>query len=428
MRGWLSLFLAMAACSPPPPPCNNFGRPIAEGSDAGAQIAVTGKPFEVTLSQFRFSSCGPGSTVDDVFTEVLDPLNRKVEHTHDTPTSFSMFQTRISFTPTLPGSYHLSARFEPSLGTAQADVQVAENRSTAPSTMLSLGTRCSALEVTASALVLCLTASPPTLRVYRGDALLQTFDADEFASAGAAVWTSRLGVVTRRLDVGGALPLGMALSLDVSCPPSTFPCPTMGQVVGALLAREDTAVAITSGEVATKVRVVSGMLVQEFRGSASPLGPGFESVVYPREPLDALLVATSQSPNNGTAGKTCALTLRPAAPPLCASAGRVDVLGADATGIWSRDDRTLRHQRLEADGGVVTSSLALPGMPHPAPGRHYQSTPVLFSTGNIVVPRWSPDGVSLESYDVPPGFILMQSSATTVRAQHPDGRQILFTR
>ena len=59
---------------------------------------------------------------------------------------------------------------------------------------------------------------------------------------------------------------------------------------------------------------------------------------------------------------------------------------------------------------------------------HYPSTPSFVSGGRSFVPRLGPAGISLESYLLPTGFFLKPSSATTVRAEHTDGRQMLFTR
>ena len=59
--------LWVVACGPPPDPCGNsgtggfggsFGFADAGGSGELPPIGASGKPFEVTLTQFRFSTCG----------------------------------------------------------------------------------------------------------------------------------------------------------------------------------------------------------------------------------------------------------------------------------------------------------------------------------------------------------------------------------
>ena len=77
-------------CSPPPAPPIQCGSvvPPDDNADAGNpvfKLVVIGKPLVLTFSVRQADGCGPDSGVE-VFTEVLDPSNQKVDHTHTPPT------------------------------------------------------------------------------------------------------------------------------------------------------------------------------------------------------------------------------------------------------------------------------------------------------------------------------------------------------
>ena len=422
MRGCLILLsLWVVACGPPGlMPCNTGGSGFGGGTggfaggDGARQVGLPGKQLKISLTIPRFVSCGPGSISDEVVTEVLDPSNRKVEHTHLGPTQISggsAFATTLSFTPQTAGSYHLSARFEPSIGSVQVDVDVAIDRTSAPSRLLSLGTTCSALEVTDGGLVLCL-APGDSLKVFRDDLLLQSMDADDFAVAGAQVWTTRLGVVKRHSDLGGPMPLGVTLTRA-----------TLLTEVGTLLARETEALLVTPGG-AIKLVVAAGALVEQSRlsyGVASPF------TVLPREDLSEVVLVGSR--------QQCALRFAGAGATACGPSGvdfRGQLRGSDASGVWTWDTFNLvstTFRGASLDGGFSATSLALPEQPVPFDvlPRHFQSTPVFAAGGFQLVPKVGPGGIVFEAYDVGPGFTLQPGSSTTVRAQHSDGRQKLFT-
>lgn len=428
----MALALGVVACGPTPnPPCNGgtggfgtggfgaaggFGGTGGFGGGTGGPLlGVAGKPFEVTLTQFRLVTCGPGSTVDEVITEVFDPDNRKVAHTHTPVTTDFQFSTTISFTPTVAGSYHLSARFEPSIGTAQVDVQITANRTNAPSTMVTTANvDCAALEVTQSGLVLCLKEANNELLVYRNNALLQTVSADDFAVAGSIIWTTRLGIVKRFVEATSGAPLTGALFKD-----------TYVNTIGTLLARETEAVLSTNSETVA-VRLENGSLIEDGRFSLTKLQPA-AMVAGP----DLSLMIIHGNSLAGEAGNICT-TPRTSTYPACRFASRVAVLGADNTGIWSHDDVGLRHDAISGgpDGGIRTTRMVLPGLPfdvEPLP-RHFESTPILSVNNQAFLPSIGADGITLEAYDVEAGFTVKPSSSRTVRLQHTDGRQKLITR
>ncbi|MBS1152836.1 MAG: hypothetical protein H6Q89_4534, partial [Myxococcaceae bacterium] len=224
----------------------------------------------MTLGVPSFLPCGNVRGADELFTEVLDPLNHPVPHTRTEPMTETVPSTQLTFTPVLPGNHHLRARFEPAIGTAQLEVLAVVEHPGPPAKTYALGAQCTALEVMPSGLVLCLTSSDQ-LRVYRDDGLLQTLDADDFATIGAVVWTTRLGVIQRRVESGGATPLGAELSFDTS----------LGNP-GTLLATASEAVLITR-EATVRVRLGTGVLLEAARVA---IGAGSRGVVQPCAGLD----------------------------------------------------------------------------------------------------------------------------------------------
>ncbi len=416
MRGcFLVLAVGVLACGGPTvPPCNGQGFGGSFGNDEAASlgaVATIGKRFEVAMAVVSLTACGTQRPADEVITEVLDPLNRKVEHTNSGIAPNSQSTTKISFTPTMLGSYHLSARFEPSVGTSQTDVQTAVDRSSAPAKTYALKIECAALEVMASGLVLCLTKTG-SLRIYRDDALLQTLAANDFAIAGNVVWTTRSGTVERWVEQVGMPPLGSKVAIQIQ-----------DTSTGTLLARENDAILVTS-QLTVKLRY-TGVLAEVGRVW---IAMGNRFVVHRNPELDRLLFVAHSNLGNDLA-KTCTTPVpNPSMLPMC-STTNADVLGADSSGVWLHDTVGLQHTRLDADGGVVSAAMVLRGVPkRTSLSAHYESTPGFVLGTQGFVPLRGMNGISLEAYELEPGFVLMPSSSTSVRLQHPDGRQKLFAR
>lgn len=412
--GFVVLMLGVVACGPPPGEMCNSGGTGGTGGFGGAggggfgPIGATGRPLTVTVSQARAFTCGKVIVADEVITEVLDPLNHKVEHSHSAPVSSDPFSTTLTFTPSRPGTYHLTARFEPSLGTTQRDVQVAADRSGA-ARRIDTGVACEAFEELPSGLVLCLT-SDRKLRVLRDGGVLQTLPADDFAVVGSTVWTTNGRELQRRVEAAGATPLSLTDTIDSA----------VNLTDGTLFATDGEALLITSYE---SVKVARD-------GGAPAHGSGREdrSIAIASPGLDALLVVASGPSGTFSGTRLCSLRFEPVMTPPCRNIGLLEVLGADATGLWSADDFGLRHDTFAADGGVATDLLALPGRPQVRPSRHFQSTPVFESNGRMIVPRFGPEGITLDGYDAIEGFTFMPGSGTVLRAQDAAGHQQLFTR
>lgn len=384
--------LGVVGCGPQPMPCGStgtggFGAAGPGGGFGGAgggstqPLGLVGKPMTVELAIPQLVTCGPGSTADDVTTEVLDPGNRPVAHTHG-PVKSTMvlsfgfqqpgFGVDVTFTPLTSGSHHLAARFEPSLGSAQLDVDVAADRTGAPSKTLSLGVTCAALEVLPSGLTLCLDDNDRLLLFRDEMSLMQTVDADDFVAVGDKVWTTRFGLVKRWLDVGGPTPLAGALGRD-----------TLLAERGTLVATEDTALFVaTSGVV--KLRATANALVEDAR-VYPPLIQGW--VLYATPNPAHLLIATG---SNFGGGQLCSVVVVNDAVAECMPFAST-LLGADETGLWVNAGDSLSHYRWQgaADGGALArTSLVFHGLPlTPVPPRHFPATPALEVGGRNVVPK-----------------------------------------
>jgi hypothetical protein len=405
--GFVLLMLGAVGCGPPPLPLCEFtddGGGFESADAGGVPIRFSGQPLTVAVSLPRFFSCEKRNVADEVLTEVLDPFNRKVAHTHSAPVSSGAFTTTLTFTPLTPGTYHLTARFEPSLGTAQQDVHVATLRA-GPARMIDTGVPCDAFEELPSGVVLCLT-SDRKLRVMRDGGLLQTLPAVEFAVAGTTVWTINGRDLQRHVDVGGDAPLRLKDTLD-----STVTANGAGVT---LFATDDEALLITDFE---SVRLGRD-------GGAPIYGAGKGGRSSPT--LDALLFVNQTDSFSST--QLCSLSFEQVMVPVCRPIGQFEALGADTTGLWSVDNFSLRHDAFAANGGITTELLSMSGRPQSPQSRHFQSAPVFESNGRMIVPRFGPEGITLDGYDAIPGYTFMPGSSTQVRAQDSIGYQKLFAR
>jgi hypothetical protein len=190
-------WLLMCACSSTPTPtCSTGVRGAGGGGASGPDtpLAQTGKPFTLPVHlPLTVVSCGgdPVSTRADV--AVLDPRNQNVAASATNPTvQDSVVSTTVTFTPLTPGPYHVSVRFEPSLGIAQADlIAVLDKTGEAPVVMgMPPGVTCAQIDVEGDTL-LCLDVahSPSQLNSIHGATVVQNVSASAFAYSQGSVWT-----------------------------------------------------------------------------------------------------------------------------------------------------------------------------------------------------------------------------------------------
>ncbi len=210
-RRRIALFLCtcvvvgLVDCSPPPVtqtcvPAQSGGFGTGGGA-AGEPIFVTGMPAELVLESFVSSTCEPKWTVEG---EVLDPQNLAVPAELSRLEGFGgMANARVRFTPQVPGSYLVTARFEPSIARVQRVVKVARNRLAAPTLIDALPfdpSVCRQVSRTLQGGVVCQRGG--TAIVVRSGAVLESFPDTTANVVGNTVWLVRRQTLERRVDTG----------------------------------------------------------------------------------------------------------------------------------------------------------------------------------------------------------------------------------
>lgn len=176
--------------------CVATGAPVAT-----TQLGTTGEP--VTARIVLPTNCGT-RVATSAQASVLDPEGMSAATTVGEPSSVAGegFVVGVTFTPFLPGPYHVVARFEPNFGLGQLDVIVAAERRDAGSVTLPL--RCARGDFTPGGLALCTTDAG--VEVFSGTTGLRTLPG-MVARAGGTVWVSDGGRVQRWSEDGGDLEL-----------------------------------------------------------------------------------------------------------------------------------------------------------------------------------------------------------------------------
>lgn len=201
--------VGLVDCSPPPvtQTCvpgqtGVFGGGFGTGGGAGSEpIFFAGAPAEFVLESFVSTTCEPGWTVEG---EVLDPQNLA------TPAEFTRQEgvggtanARVRFTPPAPGSYLVTARFEPTIARVQRVVQVARDRVAEAPIIDALPfdvSRCAAVFRTLRGAVVCQRNA--TTDVVRGGGLLESFPGAAASVVGNTVWLLTTRRLERRVDTG----------------------------------------------------------------------------------------------------------------------------------------------------------------------------------------------------------------------------------
>lgn len=169
-------------------------------------ISLTGAPTEVELLLPPAVFCPKGNPVaTSVVTEVLDSMNQPVAHVHSEPTSSNTngYSTRVTFTPTSRGVLYLTARFEPALGLARRQHQVALERSgEAPWASTRLGALCDEVAALGSA-VWCRRGG--RLELSRAGAVIANEPAVGMKTAGDVGWSWTSSSLSRVVERDGGL-------------------------------------------------------------------------------------------------------------------------------------------------------------------------------------------------------------------------------
>lgn len=180
-------------------------------------LVFVGEPQAIELLMPPAVFCQNGNPRSTgVTTDLVDPQNQAISHTHTEPTSSDTkgYSTTVSFTPTTPGVYHLSARFEPALGLVQREVQVVLDRSMeAPALRMRISSACDEVFPLRDA-VLCRRGTQLSVLRDGGTELTEPI-VGLTSSAGVAWWWSA-SQLTRAEDVDGGLTrVDLALALPV---------------------------------------------------------------------------------------------------------------------------------------------------------------------------------------------------------------------
>ena len=203
MQRLLLLCVVILGCGPPRrlEPCS----PSATGVIAPPiLVTLVGQPVDIELVLPPTVFCPQGNPVaTDVFTEVLDASNQPVPHLHSPPASSNTagYSTHITFTPSRAGVHYLTARYEPALGLAQRQLQVAILRSDElPFLRTTLGAPCDEVLPLRDA-VLCRRGAQ--LTVVRDGGVASSETLSGMASSGSTAWLWTDARVSRLVDVDG---------------------------------------------------------------------------------------------------------------------------------------------------------------------------------------------------------------------------------
>lgn len=181
------LVLLPPACGPgstAPAKCTP-GAPIMS---TGAAVIDEGEP--ATLPLVAPWSCA-GVEGLSVEVAVLDGLNDPVPAQGSLAMGTSQLTANVSFTPTRPGSHHITARFQPNLGTVTADAFVVSppRRDAGAELLLAVALEpCANIHLTPGGLAVCL--ADTTTTVYVDQTRVQSLALGSSpVMAGGVIWT-----------------------------------------------------------------------------------------------------------------------------------------------------------------------------------------------------------------------------------------------
>lgn len=193
-----------------PPQCFAVGPPppFLPGQVNRDVLPYLGVPADLTVFLPKFFRCDGGEpTARSVHTQLYSPENLPVAHEVGALMSHQEgYSAQVRFTPDASGSYHLSARFEPSLGTAQVDLFPIIDRAHRPADpslsipgLVSGG--CTRFWLTSRNAVLC-TTNGGQVALFRGGQLEHSLTATHAAVVDDVIWVSQGASVARYLDTG----------------------------------------------------------------------------------------------------------------------------------------------------------------------------------------------------------------------------------
>lgn len=371
------------------------------GSVAAKNIQDDEGPIIVKLfaPAARSGSCD-GVSTERAQSEVLDPLNHVIPSTAtfvpegENASIFLSAHAEVTFTPTMPGFYHLTATFEPVGGRAQDDVLVTTSKLNA--TPVAIPKACNDVYRLSSGSVVC------DGTVFR-DGQLQRYadDSAHFVASGEAVWslTTLNNSAHRYQEVdGGMIEPASSLSLG-------------SRTVHHLIAGEDELLVLDSDNVS--VLRASGATIAQAQTFAHGLPVSFGDLLY--RSGDRVYVArtrdTFSTESTGPDTEVCAFDLQSPATDAGCQVFRGQAISETSDGIWTwhQDARTLRLISPVSDGGQLTvrDSLGV-GNTLDVANTHNSSqvsaeiialtTDSTAGASQLYIPRRSDHGIVLEHY------------------------------
>ena len=362
-------------------------------------MSLVGEPTEVELVLPPAVFCPNGNPVaTEVVTEVLDAQNRPVAHVHDQPVSSNTrgYSTRITFTPTSAGVHYLTARFEPGLGLARRQQQVALERGGEPPWVrTTLGAPCDEVAPLGGA-VLCRRGTQ--LQISRLGAVESTETIAGLATAGEVGWLWTGSQLSRVVELDGGL---TRTALPLSIGP------------GALAVTEDRWV-LGAGAGFLEVRLGEDGGLAERRWSVDP---AFAPISGPGLALEGEVVGWS------TATRVCAGA--PDAAVACLDTPLQPLAGEGAS-LWLRgvDTGVVAQARVSAAGGVPVV-LFVPAQ-NGSLMEARQDHPSFSWDGRLVAVR--ADDLSFEAWRAPGPVARQTATGASVVFQLVAGETFVFRR
>lgn len=423
VRWLLASVVVISACgsnSPPGAPCSKKLQPSPPPT---VLLTLVGQPITASVDFPLVVVCAGGNPIaTSVVTEVLDARLQPVPHDATAPTSSDTqgYSTRVTFTPTTPGLYTLSARFEPGLGIARREVLVVVDRTAEPpAVVFTPETPCDALSELGP-YVLCERATAGVVDVYAGGVRVQSEPADFVSAAPGAAWTRAGDVVTRWVPGDGGLEGTSFDGVDAGA-------------VGLTHAAEDDVLRFVAGAAYRELRVAEdgGLLAADVR--ALPVEASGRSGLLVLDGGGAL--AFDARTDGGLLPDDAGVPVRQ----VC----RVDLSGADGGGplctrltldlgarqgdaLWLRAHDTARVGLLRYLGATGSPDVVfLAAQPF---ALQDQGRPLPYFTWNTYTVVLRPDDLLLEAFKPPEGRVKTGASPTHVWFVTQDGGVALHRR
>ncbi|MEW5738645.1 MAG: hypothetical protein AB1938_06940 [Myxococcota bacterium] len=432
MRWWnvlaLALGLCAAGCGANAPYGNNCSKRLQTPPPPVVLVVLEGQPLSVKVEFPLVIACAGGNPIaTSVETQVVDARLQPVAHQASAPKSSDTegYSVQVDFTPTTPGLYALSARFEPGLGVARREVLVVVDRTASlPVARFRPSGLCDDVAELGEA-VLCARAAVSAVEVFSREAgaLLDTWPAELASFAPGAAWTYAQGRATRWTAGDGGLAPHSLDGVDAGWPGLTHAA--TADVLRLVSGRDFTEVrwngaALEAGGATLPVASTgrSGLLVLE----------GGEALAFDAVPDGGLALAEADG-GAGDGGETpaaaapahlCHVPLRPAPDAGVVCTPALFRFGAvEDEALWLRSNDSQRVGLLRYLPGTQTPDVVFLAAQPTALVDQGKAQPFFtWSTFTVVL---TPRELLLEAFPPPPGRVRGSASPGHVWFLTSDG-------